>query len=126
MLVKFSRLWEEFSQEESRIAAREENMGTEYQALTIQSKKTRTSHHKGKHSHQKSNFRNPRDMSKYICYTCDERGHFVRDFPRNKSSSHKRRETREDIMLMLQRMMNLPQRETDKTVMILQVMKNMF
>ena len=28
-----------------------------------------------------------------------------------------RRETREDIMLMLQRMMNLPQRESDKKVM---------
>ena len=27
------------------------------------------------------------------------------------------RETREDIMLMLQRMMNLPQRESDKKVM---------
>ena len=37
-----------------------------------------------------------------------------------------RRETREDIMPMLQRMMNLPQREIDKSVMILQVMKNMF
>ena len=36
------------------------------------------------------------------------------------------RETREDIMLMLQRMMNLPQREPDKTMIILQVMKNMF
>ena len=35
-----------------------------------------------------------------------------------------RRETREDIMHMLQRMMNLPQRELDKKVMI-QVMKNM-
>ena len=35
------------------------------------------------------------------------------------------RETRKDIMLMLQRMMTLPQRELDKTVMILQVMKNM-
>ena len=38
----------------------------------------------------------------------------------------KGRETRKDIMLMLQRLMNLSQRETDKTVMILQVMKNMF
>ena len=37
-----------------------------------------------------------------------------------------RRETREDIMIMLQRMMNLPQREIDKTTMILQVTKNMF
>ena len=37
----------------------------------------------------------------------------------------RRRETREDIMLMLQKMMNLPQRETSKKVTILQVMKNM-
>ena len=36
------------------------------------------------------------------------------------------RETREDIMLMLQRMMNLPQREPDMKVKILQVIKNMF
>ena len=36
-----------------------------------------------------------------------------------------RRETREDIMLMLQRMLNLPQRESEKKVMISQVMKNM-
>ena len=28
-------------------------------------------------------------MSKYIFYTCDERGHFSRDCPRNKSRSHK-------------------------------------
>ena len=38
----------------------------------------------------------------------------------------RRRETREDIMLMLQNMLNLPQRESNKKVMILQVMKNMF
>ena len=38
----------------------------------------------------------------------------------------RRRETREDIMLMLQRMMNLPQIETIKSVMIIQAMKNMF
>ena len=36
------------------------------------------------------------------------------------------RETREDIMLMLQRMMNLPQRESDKRVMTLQVRMNMY
>ena len=37
----------------------------------------------------------------------------------------RRRETREDIMLMLQKIMNLPQRESSKKVMILQVMNNM-
>ena len=67
-LVKFSRLWEECSQEEARIASREENMGSEDQALIVQSKKPRRDHHhhhsKGKHSsHKKSQLR---------CYTCDE------------------------------------------------------
>ena len=38
----------------------------------------------------------------------------------------RRRKTREDIMLMLQRMMNLPQREPDMKVKTLQVMKTMF
>ena len=35
------------------------------------------------------------------------------------------RETREDIMLMLQRMMNLRRREPDMKLKTLQVMKNM-
>ena len=30
-------------------------------------------------------------MSKYICYTCNDRGHFSRYCPRNKSSSHKKK-----------------------------------
>ena len=42
-----------------------------------------------------------------------------------KGTQRRKRETREDIMLMLQRMMNLPQRESGKKVMILQVIKNM-
>ena len=65
-------------------------MGSEDQALIVQSKKTISSHHRGNHSHQRNNFRKPRDRSKNILYTCDERGHFARDFPKNKSSSHKK------------------------------------
>ena len=54
-LVTFSRLWEEFSQEEARIVSREEKMGSEDQDLTVHSKKGRREkhHHQGKHSHQK-------------------------------------------------------------------------
>ena len=78
-LVKFSRFWEECSQEEAQIASREEKMGSEDQDLTVQSKKSRSSHHRSKSSHQMNNYRNPGDMSKYICYTCDERGHFAKD-----------------------------------------------
>ena len=42
-----------------------------------------------------------------------------------KGTQRRRRETREDIMVILQRMMNLPQRESDNKVN-LQVMKNMY
>ena len=45
-------------------------------------------------------------------------------FLETKVALTRRRETRDDIMIMLQR--NLPQRELDRTVMTLQVMKNMF
>ena len=120
-LVKFSRLWEECSQEESQIAAREENMGIEDQALTVHSKSTkRRSHHsRGKHSY-KDNTR--KYLSRIICYTCDEVGHFVKHCPKRQN---KKRATREDIMLMLQRMMNHPRRKPDMKVKTLEVMKNM-
>ena len=38
----------------------------------------------------------------------------------------RRRTTKEDIMLTLQRMMNLPERDSKKKVNILQVMESMF
>ena len=67
-------------------------MGSEYQALTIHSKSTkRRSHHsRGKHSH-KDNTR--KYLSRIICYTCYEVGHYARNFPKkqNKKRSNKRR-----------------------------------
>ena len=45
---------------------------------------------------------------------------------RTKVSLTRRREAREDIMLMLQRMINLHRREPDMRVKILQVRMNMF
>ena len=45
---------------------------------------------------------------------------------RTQMSLTRIRETREDIMLMLQKMMNPLERESNKKVMILQAMKNMF
>ena len=73
-LVKFSRIWEECSQEEAKIAAREEKMGSEEQALTVHSKRgrRRNPHYsKGKNSHSKE--KNRKDLSKVRCYTCDEK-----------------------------------------------------
>ena len=75
--------------------AQEENMGSEYQALTVHSKKIRRDYHhpKGKNSHEKYNpRRSSRDISKYRWFTCDERGHFSIDCPRNKGGSHKKKD----------------------------------
>ena len=71
-IVKFSRLWEECSQEEAPIVGREENMGSEDQALTVHSKKGRRNphHSKGKNFYHKDNIR--KDLSRLICYTCYE------------------------------------------------------
>ena len=69
-------------------------MGNEDQSLIVHTKKIiRDYHHpKGKHSNQKDNFRrSTRDLSKFRCYTCDERGHFSRDCPRNKNGFHKKK-----------------------------------
>ena len=47
-------------------------------------------------------------------------------FPEIVLRTKRRRTTRRDIMLTLQRMMNLPGREPEETRNILQAMKNMF
>ena len=66
-------------------------MGSEDQALIAHSKKSRRKPHysKRKDSHLRENSR--RDISKLRCYTCDERGHFAKDYPKNKGHSHKKK-----------------------------------
>ena len=70
------------------------SLGSEDQALTVHSKKSRRDFHhpKGKHSHQKDNpRRSTRDLSRFICYACDEKGHFAKYFLRNKGGSQKKK-----------------------------------
>ena len=98
-------------------------MGSEYQALLVHSKshsktsKRRSHFQRGKSYHKK-------DLSRVICYTCDEEGHYVKTYPNKPNPTKKRK--KEDIMLILQRMMNHPRREPDMKVKILQARMNMF
>ena len=96
-------------------------MGSEYQALTTHTKKTKRAI----------------ITPKVSLITLEEIGilldviHVMRKvtYPNSiltKGTQRRRTETREDIMLMMQRMMNLPQRQPDMKVKTLQVMKNMF
>ena len=65
-------------------------MGSEDQALTVHSKKTRrSSHHPRGKSFHKDNTR--KYLSRIRCYTCDKKGHHARECPRNKNASHKKK-----------------------------------
>ena len=66
-------------------------MGNEDQALTVHSKKPRrSSHHPRGKSFHKDNTR--KYFSRIRCYTCDEKGNYAREFPRNKGGSDKNNE----------------------------------
>ena len=87
---------------------------TQYNPRKVEQTITKVSHSRQKKNTRKSN----KDLSKFICYTCDERGRLTGDCQiETKIYLTRGRETRKDIMLMLQKMMSLPRRESNKKVM---------
>ena len=93
-MISFSRLREECAQEEARLVTREENMGeTDDQALVVYTKKNFKKKEKKENFHHnqkkdKKPKKSKRDLSNVRCYTCDEKGHLVRDCPIQKRRHH--------------------------------------
>ena len=61
-------------------------MGNEDQDLIVHTKKNKRDHHnhRCKNSHQN---KSRKDLSSIIFFTCDEKGHISRYYPRNKGGS---------------------------------------
>ena len=63
-------------------------MGNQDQDLIAQSKKRKTNNHQGKNFHPRISNKN---LPKFGCFTCDERGNYARDCPKNKNGSLKKK-----------------------------------
>jgi len=88
-LTKFNRLWEDCTQEEARVAAREEKLANDDQALAAHAGKDKCKkevhHHKKFHKGKKSQ----RDYSSYKCYIFHKMGHIARNCPNAKDHVRK-------------------------------------
>ena len=119
-LVKFSNLWEECSQEEARIAAPKENMGSEDQAFIVQSRNPDLAITKVSTLITGITLEILEIGLNTFAIHVMKKDTLLEIFLRTKVSLTRRRYIRKDIMLMLQRMMNLHQREIEMKVKILQ------
>ena len=68
----------------------------DYQALTAHQKKDRSKgeDHPHKTSKRFQKNRSQRDYSNLRCFTCDEKGHFAKHYPRNKGSTRTNKKKR--------------------------------
>ena len=84
-LTKFSRLWEDCTQEEARLEAREEKLGNEEnQALATHATKAKKKvEDRPPRKFQKSQkyHKKQRDYSSIRCYNCEKVGHIARHCP---------------------------------------------
>jgi hypothetical protein len=88
--TKFSRLWEDCTQEEARSTAREEKLGDhENQALAAHTRKGKK--RKEDHLHRKiqKTQKTQKDYSSYKCFSCEKMVHFARNCPHIKDQIRK-------------------------------------
>ena len=95
--MKFDIVWEDFIQEEARVANREALLREDDQALAIHTKgRKKSNFKKGSHKPSKKKFQNKRInnqkkyYSKYQCCNCHKIGHLAREYPSPKKKNNKR------------------------------------
>jgi hypothetical protein len=89
-LPKFDKLWEDFSQDESRLMSKKQKVDDEEnQALATQVKK-RKERKEGSPSKYKKPHRK-RDISKVQCFNCRNMGHYSAQFPHKHEKEKKKK-----------------------------------
>jgi hypothetical protein len=90
-LTKFNRLWEDCTQEEARLAAREEKLVDDDQALAAHAGKGKSKKEDHSHCHKKSHksHKGQKDYSNIRCFICQKLGHIARFCPNSKDKVRK-------------------------------------
>jgi hypothetical protein len=91
-LTKFSRLWEDCTQEEARLAAREEKLGDDDQALATHARKgkrRKEDHPPKKFQKSQKSQKTQKYYSSYKCFICQKMGHIARNCPHIKDQIRK-------------------------------------
>jgi hypothetical protein len=88
-LTKFNRPWEDCTQEEARLATREEKLGNDDQALAVHARKGKSRKEDHPHRNFQRSQKSQKDYSRLKRYCCQKMGHVARNCPLKKEHAKK-------------------------------------